>query len=136
MSMRCTIRMILLLSGVITSTLAFQTLKNTIHPRTTHSNDNNYDSQLVQPSFVVPSVQRPPFITTTITSKVRLYAATMEDETTTSTSQNSNNKSGTGKAAKQQQQQSFGDRIASSSMASAAAVATAAGMYLYHRSID
>ena len=126
--------MILLLSGVITTTLAFQTLKNTIHPRTTHSNDNNYDSQLVQPSFVVPSVQRPPFITTTITSKVGLYAATMEDETTTSTSQNSNNKSGTGKEAKQQQ--SFGDRIASSSMASAAAVATAAGMYLYHRLID
>ena len=132
MSMRCTIRMILLLSGVITSTLAFQTLKNTIHPHTAHSNDNNYDSQLVQPSFVVPSVQRP-FIRTT-TSKVRLYAATMEDETTTSTSQNSNNKSGTGKEAKQQQ--SFGDRIASSSMASAAAVATAAGMYLSHRSID
>ena len=135
MSMRCTIRMILLLSGVITSTLAFQTLKNTIHPRTTHSNDNNYDSQLVQPSFVVASVQRP-FITTTITSKVRLYAATMEDETTTSNSQNSNNKSGTGKEVKQQQQHSLGDRIASSSMASAAAVATAAGMYLYHRSID
>ena len=134
MSMRCTIRMILLLSGVITSTLAFQTLKNTIHPHTTHSNENNYDSQLDQPSFVTPSVQRPPFITTTITSKVRLYAATIEDETTTSTSQNSNNKSGTGKEAKQQQ--SFGDRIASSSMASAAAVATAAGMYLYHRSID